>query len=100
MGVTVSLPLFAGPGRELEEGGRLSGRHLRDLAERLRERLLRAADVVDTLPADGWSCSTALYDAVLAHPEVHTQEEAERRLRALGVGLEEVMIVEDVEDET
>ena len=99
MSVTICLPLFGNAGHELEEGALLKGQELRDFAAALQERLLKAADALDRLAADGWSCRTAMYDAILLHPEVGTREEAVRRLQGLGLNPEELMIIEDVEEE-
>jgi hypothetical protein len=99
MGVTVCLPLFGEPGRELGEGSGVSGRQLRELAAGLHERLDKAAATLDTLAAAGWTSQVALFDAVLHHPHLTTREDAEARLRALGVDPEGLIIVEDVEDE-
>jgi hypothetical protein len=99
MGVTVCLPLFGEPGRELEEGSDLKGRQLRELATRLQERLDKAATDLDTLAAAGWTARVALFDAILYHPHIATRQDAEDRLRALGVDPEALVIVEDVEDD-
>jgi hypothetical protein len=99
MGVTVSLPLFGEPGRELGEGSDLNGRQLRELAAGLHERLDKAAATLEALAAGGWSAHVALFDALLDHPRVQTREEAERLLRSAGVDPEGLIIVEDVEDE-
>jgi hypothetical protein len=99
MGVTVGLPLFGDPGRELEHGAAARAKDLRDLAEALRERLLKAADALDRLGADGWSAHVGTFDLVLAHAAVQTREQAERRLRALGLDPGELLIVEDVEED-
>jgi hypothetical protein len=99
MGVTVSLPLFGNPGRELEEGRPLRGRQLRDLAEDLHGRLLRHADLLDKVEADGWATQVALFDVLLHHPAVRTQEQAVARLRALEIDPEQLVIVEDVEED-
>lgn len=99
MGVTVCLPLFGPAGRELEEGAALKGRQLRDLAVQLHDRLLKAADTLDRLLADGWGARVAIYDVILAQEGVETQAEAVRRLTALGLAPEDFMIVEDVEEE-
>jgi hypothetical protein len=99
MPVHVTLPLFAGPGHELEEGARVTGRQLRDLAGNLHERLLAAAEVVDQLAGAGWSSRVALYDVLLQHDGVETRDEAVRLLREAGVDPEKLMIVEEVEDE-
>jgi hypothetical protein len=99
MGVVVSLPLFGPPGRELEEGASLQSRQVRDLAADLHERLLKVADTLDKLRADGWSAQVAMYDALLSAPGVETQEEAVRRLSALGINPEELMIIEELEEE-
>jgi hypothetical protein len=97
--VVICLPLFGPPGRELEEGSPLKGKPLRDLAVALHERLHRAADTLDRLTAAGWHTQLAMYDVLLSQPGVETKEEAVRRLAALGLDPEEMMIVEEVEDE-
>ncbi|MCI0461358.1 MAG: hypothetical protein L0Z62_30790 [Gemmataceae bacterium] len=99
MAVVISLPLFGPPGRELEEGTLLQSRQLRDLAAELHDRLLKTADTLDKLKADGWSARVAMYDALLAAPGVETQDEAVRRLGALGINPDELMIIEEVEEE-
>jgi hypothetical protein len=99
MGVTVCLPLFGEPGRELEEGSDLKGRRLRELATNLHERLDKAAADLDTLAAAGWTAQVALFDAILYHPQIATRADAEERLRALGVDPELLIIIEDVEDD-
>ena len=99
MAVTVSLPLFGNPGHELEEGAAVKGQELRDLADQLRERLGRAADTLDRLAAAGWTSRLAMYEVMLLHPDVATQEEAVRRLRALALDPEDFMIIEDVEED-
>jgi hypothetical protein len=99
MGVTVCLPLFGNPGRELEEGAAVRGRQLRDLADNLHARLLAAALVLDKLEAAGWKTQAAMFDVLLHHPEVGTREQAEARLRALEIDPEQMMIVEDVDED-
>jgi hypothetical protein len=99
MAVVICLPLFGPPGRELEEGEPVTGRRLRELAAGLNERLQRAAETLDRLTAEGWSARVAMYDVMLSQPGVETQEEAARRLRALGIVPEEMLIIEEVEDE-
>jgi hypothetical protein len=99
MGVTVCLPLFGEPGRELEQGSTLNGRQLRELAAGLHERLDKAAATLDKLAAAGWTAQVSLFDAILHHPQIATREDAELRLRALEVDPEGLIIVEDVEDE-
>jgi hypothetical protein len=98
MGVTIGLPLFGNPGRELEEGEPIRGRHLRDLAANLNERLTRAADLIDKLALDGWTTAVAAFDVLLSHPQVHTQEQAVMRLQALGADPNIFVIIEDVEE--
>jgi hypothetical protein len=99
MGVNVCLPLFGNAGHELEEGARLESKQLRALAEVLRERLEKAAEILDRAQSGGWSAIVAMYDAFLTHPDVQTQAEAEQRLLALGIDLAELMIIEDEEEE-
>jgi hypothetical protein len=99
MGVAVSLPLFAEPGKELEDRGPITGKQLRNLGEELRDRLEKAAAILDNLLTAGWTAQTAANDVLLHHPEVQSQEEAIRRLRELGIDLEQCLIFKDVEDE-
>lgn len=99
MGVTICLPLFGHPGRELDEGTALTGRQLRDLAKDFGERLERAAVILDTLTTAGWKAQTAMFDALLWHPSVITSADAEARLRSLGVNPDDLIIVEDPQEE-
>jgi hypothetical protein len=99
MGVVICLPLFGPPDRELEEQPFLQGRHLRKLAADLNERLQKAADILDRLTANGWSARLAMYEAILSQAGIETREEAERRLRALGVAVEDLFLIEEVDEE-
>lgn len=99
MGVTICLPLFGPPGRELEEGLDIKGVQLRQLAAALQERLGKAADILEKLHAAGWSARVAMYDVILTRKGVETKEEAERRLRELNLAVDEFLIIEDVEEE-
>ena len=99
MGVTICLPLFGNPGRELEEGAGATGRDLRRLGDALRDRLQQAADTLDKLSADGWSAEVAMFDLILSHPHIATKDQAEERLRAAGVEPAQLLIIEDVEED-
>mgnify|MGYP001371999027 CR=1 FL=1 len=99
MGVTVCLPLFGPPSRELEEGSAVKGQQLRKLATELQERLHKAAEMLDRLTAAGWSNRVGMYDVILSLPRVETKDEAIRRLTELGIAAEELIIIEDVEEE-
>ncbi len=99
MGVVVCLPLFGPPGRELEESPVLHGRQLRTLAAELKARLERAADTMDRLTAAGWSARVVEFDAMLSKPGIVTQDDAERQLQALGIAVDEFIIIEEVDDE-
>src|SRR5262245_38862051 len=99
MGVTICLPLFGNPGRELEEGSPVKGQRLRDLAAELGERLQKAADTLDRLTEAGWTSQVAMFDVLLHQKGIETKEEATRRLQALGINPDDLMIIEDVEDE-
>ena len=99
MGVTVCLPLFGSPNRELEEGSAVKGQQLLKLATELQERLHKAAEILDRLTAAGWSNRVAMYDVILSLPRVETKEEAVRRLTELGIAVEELIIIEDVQEE-
>ena len=99
MGVTVCLPLFGPPGRELEEGSDVKGVQLRKLAADLQERLGRAADMVEKLHAAGWRTRVALYDVLLSRPGVETRDEAVRFLGELALDPEQFIIMEDVDED-
>jgi hypothetical protein len=99
MGVTVCLPLFGPPGRELEEGSDLKGVQLRQLAAELQERLGKAADILEKLHAAGWSTRVAIYDVILSRAGVDTKDAAVQRLGELGLAAEEFIIIEDIEEE-
>jgi hypothetical protein len=99
MGVTVCLPLFGPPGRELDEGSDVKGVQLRQLAVQLQERLNKAAESLEKLHAAGWSARVAIYDVILSRLDVETKEEAERQLGELGLTIEDFIIIEDVEEE-
>jgi hypothetical protein len=99
MGVTICLPLFGPPGRELEEGTALTGRQLRKLATEFQERLNKAADHLDHLAAAGWRTRVAMFDVILSRPGIETKDEAVRALGELGLAAEEFIIIEDVEEE-
>ncbi len=99
MGVTICLPLFGSPNRELEEGSAVKGQQLRNLAAELQERLHKAAEILDRLTAAGWSNRVAMYDVILSLPRVETKDEAVRRLTELGIAIEELIIIEDVEED-
>lgn len=99
MGVTVCLPLFGPPGRELEEGCDVKGVQLRALAVELHERLHKAAEMLERLHSAGWSARVAMYDVILTRLGVATKADAERRLGELGLAVEDFLIVEDVEEE-
>ena len=99
MALYVCLPLFGNPGRELEEGAAVKGKDLRTLAADLNDRLLKAADELDKLLADGWSAEVAMYEVLLMHPTTATREDAERRLRVLGIDPDGLMIVEEIDED-
>ncbi len=99
MGVTVCMPLFGHPGRELDEGAAIKSKELRTLADALGERLRLCADMLYKLAADGWGNQVAMFDLILTHGHVATREEAEGRLRALGIDPELMLIVEDVDED-
>jgi hypothetical protein len=99
MAVNVCLPLFGNPGQELEEGRAVQPKQLRELAASLQERLQHAADALEKLQAAGWTTQLAMYEVILLHREVHTREEAARRLQELGIDPQGLMIVEEVEED-
>jgi hypothetical protein len=99
MSVNVCLPLFGSPAHELTEEKRVSGRHLRTLGDELRERLQKAADLLDRLEAAGWVAGIAMYELTLTMNGVETREQAEQRLRAIGIDPADLMIIEEVEED-
>jgi hypothetical protein len=99
MGVTVCLPLFGNPGQELEEGARIQGPQLRELAAQLTERLGKAADILERLAVAGWTNRLAMYDVILFPHHANTREEVVSQLQSLGIDPEAMMIIEDIEEE-
>lgn len=99
MGVTVCLPLFGPPGRELEEDSDVKGVQLRKLAAEFQERLSKAADILEKLHAAGWSTRVAVYDVILTRAGVETKDEAVQRLGELGLTAETFIIMEDIDEE-
>jgi hypothetical protein len=101
MSVTIILPLFGKPGQELDEGGEVTDRQLRELGDDLRNRLHEAGDIVEKLTATGWEAQMALYDVMLSHPYVSTEAQARDKLEDLGIDPEGLLIEEweDEEDE-
>jgi hypothetical protein len=97
MSVIVSLPLYGNPARELE--GAVRPRNLRELGERLQQRLQKAADVLQALEAVGWSAEVGEFDVMLSRPGVETQEQAEQSLRRAGVDVGEFLIFEEPDEE-
>jgi hypothetical protein len=97
MGVNICLPLFGAPAHELEENP--GSKDLRELADALHQRLLAAAEILDRLTQDGWSSQPAMFELLLFHPGVETREQAEQRLRSVGIDPALLMIIEDVEEE-
>src|SRR5262245_61821031 len=99
MSVNVCLPLFGAPADELEAEKAISGKQLRALGHELRERLLKAAELLERMEAGGWSAQPAMYEVVLTRFGVETREQAEQQIRAIGIDPSELMIIEEVEDE-
>ena len=85
MSVNVFLPLFLKPGDELEEGADITADELRELATDLDDRLQSTASILHKLRRDGWTAQTSLYAVSCAHEDVCTVDEAEARLRQLGI---------------
>ncbi len=96
MAVNVALPLFGTPGQEMEEGAALDGRRLRGLGADLHARLDKAADALDKLTAAGWTAWLGFHDALLAHRDVQTEEDARRKIQEAGLNPDDFVIIEEV----
>lgn len=99
MTVNITLPLFGGPGHELEEKGPVNGHQLRQLGIQLNDRLQKAAETIDKLLAAGWQTRVAVFDIVLSRTKVETADEAARQLLQLGLDPEQFVIIEELEEE-
>ena len=99
MSVNVCLPLFGTPAHEHEAEQAISGKQLGTLGEELRERLQRAADLLERMQSEGWSSQVAMYEIVLTRSGVESGAQAEQQIRAIGIDPCELMIIEEVEDE-
>lgn len=99
--VQISLFLFGKPSWEMEvENGRATPEMLRAKAVELKSRLERAAEIFEKLISNGWDLEE-LYGAVysLEFYKRISKEEARTELLELGIGLDEVGIVELEHDE-
>jgi hypothetical protein len=85
MAVTLMLYLFGKPGVELHEGGEVTPKELRDLADDLHARLAEAAEIVEKLTGAGWEAEMTLYDVMMSHPYVESAVQAEAILHDLGI---------------
>lgn len=99
MSVTVSLFLFLKPHDELAIGQKVSKNEMVVFATNLYQRLLAVADIVGRLARDGWNNVVSPYDIEGSHPDVRTVEEAEQRLRNLGIDLDAVDIRDSKDEE-
>jgi hypothetical protein len=98
MAVLLSLFLFRKPGEELDsEGESPDPEKIRALGDDLRDRLRAVADAVEKLTATGWSAETALYDILLSHEDIHTEEEAVLAVTALDLD-PELFHIDEIDD--
>jgi len=98
----VSIWLFSKPSAEMAiEGGKATPKMLREKAVELKERLERAAEILEKLLANGWE-QTEVYGAVYALylTKDISVEEAKQELLKLGINPDEVNVEElEVEEE-
>ena len=86
MPISMLLHLFFKPGIELnKEGEPIEPSDLRALADDLHLRLRNAAEAVETLTGKGWDAEMALYDVILSHPYINSEEDARERIEDLGL---------------
>jgi len=100
-GTEVSVWLFGKPSMEMEiEGGKATPKMLREKGAELKERLERAAEILEKLDANGWELAEA-YGAVysLDFYKPISVEEAKKELKSLGISLDEVHVRELEEEE-
>ena len=94
MAVTITLFLFGKPGQELNEGGDITPRELRELGDDLKARMDETATLLEKLTGAGWEAQMGLYDVMLSHPYLRTQIEAEAKLLDMGIDPEKVCLDE------
>jgi ribosomal protein L9 len=97
----VSILLFLKPSDEMEiEGGKATPKMLREKAQELKERLERAAEILEKLKANGWELSEA-YGSIytLDFYKDISEKEARRELKRIGIDPKEVSIRELEEEE-
>src|SRR5208337_3168620 len=99
MSVSVFLPLFLKPGDELEEGADVTEVELQELALDLHDRVQTTASILSKLRRDGWTAQTSLYTVDCAHVDVSTAQQAEHRLRQLGIDPADLTIDECDDEE-
>lgn len=101
MTTEVSIHLFGKPSVEMDiEGGNATPGMLREKASELKERLERAAEILEKLQANGWDLAEA-YGSVYSldlFKDV-TPGEARKELNGLGIALKEIDIREGQEED-
>lgn len=86
MPISILMHLFSKPAIELDrEGEPIEPSDLRQLAENLHLRLRSAADALETLTGKGWDAEMALYDVILSHPYINSEDDARERIADLGL---------------
>ncbi len=91
----ISLYLFGKPEWELDLD-KAEPEEFRRFADSLRERLYRAAEIIEKLDKNGWERSGALYD-ICFYKKVK-REDAERELKELGIKEDEIYLLEEEEE--
>jgi hypothetical protein len=101
MPAKVNLPLFALPFHELNRAGHVGEpvdpEEISRLGVALHERLKAASGVLERLSEGGWDNALVPVGIDFYHPKVLTREDAETRLRQLGLDPRQFSIVEDDE---
>lgn len=98
--IEVIVHLFGKPAWEMKIEGqeKIFPSMLREKGVELKERLERAATILETLTKNGWSVYGTLYDLNFSK-DVDTEEEAKEELKKLGIDPDEVSIIELEEEE-
>lgn len=86
MPISILLHLFSKPAIELgKEGEPIEPSDVRNLADEMHARLRGAADAIETLTGKGWNADMALYDVILSHPYISSEDDARGRIEDLGL---------------
>lgn len=102
MAVYLTRPLFFRTLQDFAPGAAdphadqgVTGKVLREAAESMSSQLAEAAELTEALAEDGWQATLEWTTLCLVNDHLETRQEAEERLKALGVDYEGCTLADD-----